>query len=53
MCVALSTLMRTLEALVIGGRDKPRTRWMNEDLPTPAAPMMAILKVSMVKGCDG
>jgi hypothetical protein len=50
----LSTNMRTLEALEMGGRDKPKTRWTKEDLPTPVEPMMAMLKpASMaVGGCD-
>lgn len=53
MCVVLSTTIRTLDALEMGGRERPRTRCMKEDLPTPAPPMMAMLKVSMLEGEDG
>lgn len=45
--------MRTLEELEIGGRDRPRTPWMKDDLPTPVEPIIAMLKLSMLSvGCD-
>lgn len=45
----LSTSMRTLEAFEIGGRERPRTRWTKEDLPTPVDPITAMLKPSMLE----
>ena len=51
--VTVSTTSRTVEALEMGGRGKPKTRWMNDDLPTPVAPMTATLKLSIVGGDCG
>ena len=53
MWVMLSTTIRTLDVLDIGGRDRPRTFWMKDDLPTPEEPMIATLNDSMLDefGC--
>ena len=47
MWVTLSTTMRTLELFEMGGFVRPSTLCTNTDLPTPAAPRMAMLNVSM------
>lgn len=38
-----------MEAFDIGGRFRPKARCTNDDLPTPVAPIIAILKPSMVE----
>lgn len=46
----LSTTRRTLEALEMGGRERPRTRWTNEDLPTPVAPITLHVRTPSQRG---
>jgi hypothetical protein len=45
--VTLSTTIRTVEALDMDGLERPSTRWTKDDLPTPVAPITAMLKDSM------
>lgn len=45
----LSTSRRMAVMLWVGAFDRRSARWMNDDLPTPSAPMTAMFTVSMVE----